>query len=296
MKSYSIGTRLALAMAAVLTLTMLLSGAYIYAIHALDVTFDRTADRTVQKVSLGGELDAIKSDMFLAQRGLVLSAFLGDGQGMQQEREQFQTLTVQFRRKLEALTPIIETSEGRALVATMSQKADDWVREFAEVDRLVNAGDPYSAQKYSIAKISPIYQDLGAAADGFVRTAKGVLEHDRAGENAVVARSMWLASILSLMTVACVIFVFFMTRGLNAHLRNAVAKLSNSADQVMAAASQVSSSSQQLAQGASQEAAALEETSSSSNEVGSMSRQNATSSREAAQVTGDVNQRVTEAN
>jgi methyl-accepting chemotaxis protein/methyl-accepting chemotaxis protein-1 (serine sensor receptor) len=296
MKSYSIGKRLALAMTAVLILTMLLSGAYVMAIHSMDASFNRTADVTVRKVQMGGELDSIKSDMYVAQRGFVLAAFLGDSAREQEERAQFQNLAAQFRQKLEQVKPLVVTAEGRSMVVVMGQKMDEWVGQFAEVERLVNAGDPYSAQKHSFSKIAPIYNDLGVAAAHFVETANGVLERDRAQENGDLGRNMWTAAILSLLTVACVAFVFLMTRGLNAHLRSAVRKLSESADQVMAASSQVSSSSQHLAEGASQEAAALEETSSSSNQVGSMSKQNAESSREAARVTTEVNGQVGEAN
>jgi methyl-accepting chemotaxis protein len=296
MKSYSIGTRLAAAMTAVLIFTMLLSGAYVIAIREMKASLDRTADVTMRKVRLGVELDTIKSDMYVAQRGFVLAAFLGDSARMQEEHAEFQNQTALFRKTLDGVAPLLETTQGKELVATMGQKADDWTREFAEVDRLVNGGDPYSAQKQSLAKIQPIYRDLGQAADQFVATATRVLEGDRAQQNSDYVKSIWTAAILSLLTVGCVVFVFVMTRGLNSHLRNAVGKLSNSADLVMSAAAQVSSASQQLAQGASQEAAALEETSSSSNEVGSMSRQNAASSREAAQLTGEVNQQVGEAN
>lgn len=296
MKSYSIGKRLALAMTAVLVFTMLLSGGYVFAIRAIKTSLDRTADVTMRKVQLGAELDTIKSDMYAAQRGFVLGAFLGDSARMQEEHAQFEKQAALFRRALEEVKPLLATDEGRRVVATMGEKTDEWTREFAEVERLVTAGDPYSAQKHSLASIAPIYDALGQAADQFTVIAKRVLDDDRVEQNSAYIRSIWTATILSLLTIGCVVFVFAMTRGLNAHLRSAVGKLTGSADLVMAAAGQVSSASQQLAQGASQEAAALEKTSSSSNEVGSMARQNAGSSREAAQVTGDVNQQVGEAN
>jgi len=296
MKSYSIGKRLALAMSAVLVLTLLLSGAYVFDIRASKTSFDRTADSSVRKVQLGDELNVFKSDMYLAQRGFVLGAFLGDSARMQEEHAGFETQAARFHQTLEELRPLLTTDKGRSVVATMGQKVDEWTREFAEVDRLVNTGDPYSAQKHSFAKIAPIYGELGQVADEFGALGKRTIEEERAEQNAAYVRSLGTAATLSLLTIGCVIFVFAMTRGLNSHLRNAVKKLSESADQVMAAAAQVSASSQHLAEGASQEAAALEETSSSGNEVGSMSRQNAESSREAARVTGEVNQQVGEAN
>ena len=296
MKSYSIGTRLAAAMTAVLILTMLLSGAYVIAIRSMKASLDRTAEVTMRKVQLGAELDTIKSDMYAAQRGFVLAAFLGDSGRMQEERSGFEKQSAQFRRMLEEVRPLLVTGEGRRVIATMGQKLDEWTAEFGEVERLVNGGDPYSAQKESFAKIAPIYDGLGQAADQFTAVAKRVFDDERTTQNSAYVRSLWTAAILSLLTIGCVVFVFFMTNGLNVHLRGAVRKLSESADQVMAASSQVSSSSTHLAEGASQEAAALEETSSSSNEVGSMARQNAGSSREAARVTTEVNGQVGEAN
>jgi methyl-accepting chemotaxis protein/methyl-accepting chemotaxis protein-1 (serine sensor receptor) len=296
MKSYSIGKRLALAMTAVLVLTMLLSGAYVIAIRGMKSSLDRTADVTMRKVQMSVDLGAIKSDMYVAQRGFVLGAFLGDSARMQDEQARFEKQAALFRRTLEEMRRLLVTEDGKRVIATMGQKVDEWTREFAEVERLVNAGDPYSAQKHSLARIAPIYDELGQAGDQFMVLVKGVLDGDRAQENADYVRGLWVAAVLSLLTVGCVVFVFAMTRDLNRHLRSAVGKLSGSADQVMASAAQVSASSQQLAEGAGQEAAALEETSSSSNEVGSMSRQNAESSREAARVTSEVSQQVGEAN
>jgi len=184
MKSYSIGKRLALAMTAVLVLTLLLGGSYLFAIRSMDASFDRTADVTMRKVQLGAELDAIKSDMYLAQRGFVLGAFLGDSARMEDERTQFQNKTALFRQELEEVRPLLVTAEDQALVVSMRQKSDDWMREFTEVDRFVNAGDPYSAQKHSFAKIKPIYNDPGGrpvrrCGEGYPRT------RPRAGERRI---------------------------------------------------------------------------------------------------------------
>ena len=154
MNSYSIGKRLALAMTAMLVLTMLLSGAYIWAIHSMDASFTRTAEVTVRKVQIGGELDSLKSDMYVAQRGYVLAAFLGDSAKMQEERSRFQDLSTQFRQKLEQVKPMLVTAEGRTQVAVMSQKVDEWLNEFGVVQRFVEAGDPYSAQKHGFSTIT----------------------------------------------------------------------------------------------------------------------------------------------
>ena len=75
---------------------------------------------------------------------------------------------------------------------------------------------------------------------------------------------------------------FFIVRGINKVLTQAVTELSEGAEQVASASGQVSSSSQSLAQGASEQAASLEETSASSEEMASMTRKNAENSQQAA--------------
>jgi len=79
-----------------------------------------------------------------------------------------------------------------------------------------------------------------------------------------------------------VTIMFFVVRGINKDLTQAITELSEGAEQVAGAAGQVSSSSQSLAQGSSEQAASLEETSASSEEINAMARKNSENSREAA--------------
>jgi methyl-accepting chemotaxis protein/methyl-accepting chemotaxis protein-1 (serine sensor receptor) len=92
------------------------------------------------------------------------------------------------------------------------------------------------------------------------------------------------------------LLAFFITRGINQALTQAVTELKEGAGQVSSASNQVSGSSQSLAQGASEQAASLEETSASSEEMASMTRKNAENSQQAAEFMNAVSQRVVEAN
>jgi methyl-accepting chemotaxis protein len=112
------------------------------------------------------------------------------------------------------------------------------------------------------------------------------------GENA----RTWSMLILALSVTCGGFLAFFIVRGINKAMTQAVTELSDGADQVSSAAGQVSSSSQSLAQGASEQAASLEETSASSEEVSSMTRKNAENSQQAAEFMNGVSQRVAEAN
>jgi methyl-accepting chemotaxis protein/methyl-accepting chemotaxis protein-1 (serine sensor receptor) len=90
--------------------------------------------------------------------------------------------------------------------------------------------------------------------------------------------------------------VIFLVLGANRVLHRIAGEMGDGADQVASAATEVSSASQSLAEGASEQAASLEETSSSSEEINSMTRKNAENTKVAAEVTGQVEQRVIAAN
>jgi methyl-accepting chemotaxis protein/methyl-accepting chemotaxis protein-1 (serine sensor receptor) len=79
-------------------------------------------------------------------------------------------------------------------------------------------------------------------------------------------------------------------------VRDAVARLTSSAEQVAAAASEVAASSDTLSRGATSQAASLEETSASMEQMGAMTRRNAENSRQAAQVMSDTERLVATAN
>ena len=122
---------------------------------------------------------------------------------------------------------------------------------------------------------------------------------------------LWAMLVLTLSVVSGGLLAFFIVRGINKALTQAVTELSEGAEQVSSAAGQVSGSSQSLAQGAagqvsgssqslaqgaSQQAASLEETSASSEQMSSMTRKNAENSQQAAEFMHAVSQRVADAN
>jgi len=116
-----------------------------------------------------------------------------------------------------------------------------------------------------------------------------------AAEAGVTAR-FWALTILGIAVVSGGLLAFFIVRGINQVLTQAVTELGEGAEQVSSAAGQVSGSSQSLAQGASEQAASLEETSASSEEMSSMTRKNAENSQQAAVLMNAVSQRVADAN
>ena len=121
-------------------------------------------------------------------------------------------------------------------------------------------------------------------------------EEGRAAISAGESARLWVDSDPGASVLSGGLLAFFIVRGINKVLTQAVIELGEGAEQVSSASGQVSGSSQSLAQGASEQAASLEETSASSEEMSSMTRKNAENSQQAAVLMNAVSQRVTEAN
>ncbi len=92
------------------------------------------------------------------------------------------------------------------------------------------------------------------------------------------------------------VLTWFMVRGINRMLREAVVKLSGGAERIATAAIQVSASSQTLAQGSSQQAASIEETSASASEVNSMALKATENSRSTAAIVSESQQKISQTN
>jgi len=108
--------------------------------------------------------------------------------------------------------------------------------------------------------------------------------------------SFWTMTILAFSVVSGGLLAFFIVRGVNKSLTQAVIELSEGTSQVTSASSQVSGSSQSLAQGASEQAASLEQTSASGAEMAATTRKNSESSQQAAEHMRIVSQSVATAN
>jgi methyl-accepting chemotaxis protein len=111
-----------------------------------------------------------------------------------------------------------------------------------------------------------------------------------------VTANFWAVLILAVSVLSGGLLAYFVVRGINRVLTQAVSELSEGAEQVASASGQIFNSSQSLAQGASKQAASLEETSASSEEMADMTRKNARNSQRAAAVMNNVSGRVVEAN
>jgi methyl-accepting chemotaxis protein/methyl-accepting chemotaxis protein-1 (serine sensor receptor) len=121
-------------------------------------------------------------------------------------------------------------------------------------------------------------------------------ETGKASISTAESAGFWTMAILVFSVVSGGFLAFFIVRGINKSLTQAVTELSEGASQVTSASSQVSGSSQSLAQGASEQAASLEQTSASGAEMAATTRKNSESSQQAAEHMRIVSQSVATAN
>jgi methyl-accepting chemotaxis protein len=292
----TIGKKLMLSFGLVLAVGGTIASVSLWTIKGLNARFDTAVSKTARKLQLGSELDQIKSDMYVAQRGFVLATFMKDNSRAEAQRAEFDSQVGRMKQKLEDIHPLITVPAGRRLLVIFENDFTSWLNEYQTVLRLCESGSPDDAQRHSFTKIAPIYKDMTATGEQFVEVYRKVLEADKRAASQDYEQTLWV-SFLSIGALATIgVTVFFIIRQMSGNLRQIAAEMADGADQVAAAAGQVSSSSQSLAQGASEQAASIEQTSASSEQINSMSRKNAESSKVAAENMENASMRIGEAN
>jgi len=281
MKPNTISAKLRLCFFALSALMIILGATSIYAIRSLNQHFDQAVAKTARKLQLGGQINTVKSDMYVAQRGMVLATFMKDRDRAAAQKREFEAQAVKLKATLEETASLVSVPEGKRLFPIMQADFAAWLVQFPEVARLCESGNPTSAQELSFDKIAPVYQDLGQAAARFVTVYQEVLEGDAMAASEQYWRSLWTAIVILLLTVPAGAGVFLVIGRLNNLLRRIVSALSASGEEVVAASGQIASTSQTLSQGASEQAASIEEVSASMEEITAMTRRNADNSADA---------------
>jgi methyl-accepting chemotaxis protein/methyl-accepting chemotaxis protein-1 (serine sensor receptor) len=252
---------------------------------------------SAQCLFLTGDINTLTADMLGSMRGMNLHGHMNDPAGVErlytvakndlskveQEAEEFDKTTAvqELRERME--------QEVLAKVPALSQALTE--------DRdLIAKGDLARADEYQQKVVSPLSRGISGAAENIYSAEHtSVIKY---GEEAVSvipgARNMNIFMIFLLLAVGAALV--WVVRNISQVLICSIVELGDGADQVATAAGQVSSSSQSLAQGASEQAASLEETSASSEEINSMARRNTDNSRTTAELLGQSQQKVGNAN
>jgi myosin heavy subunit len=187
----------------------------------------------------------------------------------------------------------ITQTDDRKLFEQIIPRRDQYRHVRGEVLELSRAGKNFEAYQALGQKLVP-------ARDAYLATLTALvkLNHDNATQSSASIESMlsWTRQAviwgLLLSIGAAGAMSWFIVRGTNRVLTDAVTELTESSHQVTSASGQVASSSQALSQGATEQAASLEETSASMEEMAAMTRHNAENTQQAAALMGEVDTQV----
>ncbi|HEY2471461.1 MAG TPA: methyl-accepting chemotaxis protein [Terracidiphilus sp.] len=277
----TIGKRLFGSFGASLLLTMIVGGTALWLISSLGASLNKIATVTARKQFLASEIDMGESDMLAAERGILLRTLTKEPALVAQYNQDFQNATAEMKANLDAMSPLIETENGRRVLSAVQSDLDTAVHQHQEFYQLAAAGKDTEAAAFLKDKIVPNVDALSAQAISEKQLAGELMAAAIKDASGKVTLGNWVTVIMLLFSIAIGAVIVFVVRHINVSLRKAITDLSEGAGQVASAAGQISSSSQSLAQGASEQAASLEETSSSSEEINSMAHKNAENSQSA---------------
>jgi methyl-accepting chemotaxis protein len=277
----TIGKKLFGSFGASLLLTLIVGGTSLWLISSLGAGLNKTVNVTARKQLLTAQIDTNDSDMLAAERGILLRALTREPALVAQYNQDFQNASSSLKTNLDALTPLIETENGRKIAAAIETYRGTAVQLHQQFLQLTTTGKDTEAAALLKDKIIPNLDALGEQAGAEEQVAGELMTTALKETSTQVTLGNWVTIIMLLFSLAVGAAIILVVRNINASLRKAISDLSEGAGQVASAAGQISSSSQSLAQGASEQAASLEETSSSSEEINSMARKNAENSNTA---------------
>lgn len=279
-----------------LALVVALGGVSLRSIGKLNESLDNSYQLAGRRTALINGIETDRSEMLAGLRGIEVYTYAKEPNKVAASRSLFDAAANKFQTALDAIKPMIIREEGRHLHASLQENLNNWRTVLNEVQRPADQGDAETAFRISKEKAVPIYEAISRDLDRFHAIQDENNARLNAEAQALATSSFWteVSGLVLALIVGLSVLYFVFTA--NRSLRRAASELGQTADQVASAASQVSSASQALAQGASEQSASLQETSSCSEQINSMTHKNAQNSKQAAELTVQVDQRVSGAN
>jgi len=292
----TIGKKLFGSFGASIALTLVVGGTSLWLISSLGTSLKKTVNVTARKQLLAANIDMGESDMLAAERGILLRAMLKDPSMVAQYSQDYQGAVSEMKGRLQEMTPLIESEDGRKVIAGIQSDLDTATRFHQEFLQLATSGKEAEAAAFMKEKVIPNLESLSKQAATEKQLTAELMATALKETSEKVTLGNWVTVVMLLLSLTAGVVIILAVRQISTSLRKAISDLSEGAGQVASAAGQISSSSQSLAQGASEQAASLEETSSSSEEINSMARKNAENSQSAHALVLQSQQRVEETN
>lgn len=270
MKSLTIGAKFRATSMAMFALTLVLGVTSVLSLHEVNAIMEKTSQSTVRKSELSGQADGLVSQMFSAQRGIVLASFMKERDRAEEQKRVFDQKLIKLQAVIAEAEPLLATAEGKRLVGVIRSDAEKWVPLYQEVVRLCESGNPAQAQALSFEKILPLYNELGDAAGQWLVLNDQLLAQDARTASSQYTHSFWIAIALLAVSFVVGVIIFIFTGHVSSQLRHIVSDLATSAEQVAAASGQIATTSQSLSQGSTEQASAVEEISTSMDKMSAL--------------------------
>jgi methyl-accepting chemotaxis protein/methyl-accepting chemotaxis protein-1 (serine sensor receptor) len=292
----TVGKKLTICIAGMLAALLGLAGAAWYATQSLGSELNFATTTVGLRTLTAGALQAEVSGLREKERGLLMYAFGHDKKRVDSNQDEFRELFKEAKASIAAIRPLLTTTEGKALIATVDADLDQYTVLFDEGANLALGGKTMAALAVFRDKGGVVGTHMEKAAGDYLALQKAALADANANGIQKTATIRWIAGLFVVIALAVVGLVSFIVRKIVSQLRTIATSLSDGASQIAAGSGQVSSASQTLAQGASEQASSLEETSASAEEITSMTRQNASNTGKVAELMNTVDHRVSEGN
>jgi len=278
----TIGKKLFASFGATLALTLAIGGVAISAVGSIDGRMENIVQKTARKLFIAGDINAATSDIVAGERGTLLRAYMNDYAGVSQYETKQQQLFTQLKKDIDVFTPLVESEEGRQMIAQVRDEEDSMIQNHRDLMALIGKRQLAAAGKFTDQKVMPLADKVSAEGADLATLQNRLMDESAKEAAATTARGRSSIMLMIVVSLAIGVVIAWIVRATSGDLRRAARELSKGADQVASAAGQVSAVTQSLAQGSSEQAASLEETSASSEQINAMALRNAESSQAAA--------------
>jgi hypothetical protein len=292
----TIGKKISLACAVLVAFTTIMGVVSVMSIRSTNAQVRSIATAQLPGLAILINLDGFEKD----EQAVMLEHIASSSPARKATLEaDFSDLEVKFQGELAAYEKTLASPKGRELwqkVAIVQDRFNRvWTTNVLPLSRALKA-----KEALAMWNGETVSQARAARTDAFTEIIAYRKTRGNDSAKAAVAAgdsaNFWSTLILIASLISGGLLAFFIVRGINKDLTQAITELAEGAEQVSSASGQVSGSSQSLAQGASEQAASLEETSASSEEMSSMTRKNSENSQKAAVLMNAVSLSVDEAN
>jgi len=274
MKSWTIGKRIILGFAAVLTITLLLGSFAVTRLFTIQHGATDISQSSIPGMTLAAGLAQLTRDTYAVTFEHIIAA---EPKEMAQIETKMGKLAVEAAQTWKEYETAIADATERGLYEKALQLRSIFLQVREEkVLPLSRAQQQKEATEAMRTQLTPAYNGYIAAIQEIVsfNSKQGATASTQILSAATGAtRGVMIGVVVSIGLGIGVGLIII--RGTNQVLRQVSSSLNDGSDQVASAANQVSASSQVLAEGSSEQAASLEEASASLEEMSSMTKKNA---------------------